>query len=61
MKREAAARARRSIHRQIQRTESDDSVQRRITARRNGLHPTSGRIRKAAPVTVAPDVVTSAD
>lgn len=28
---------------------------------RNGLRSTSGRIRKAAPVTVAPDVVTSAE
>lgn len=37
-----------------------DSVQR-ITAHRNGLRPTSGRIRKAAPVTVAPDVVTSSE
>jgi len=36
-----------------------DFVQR-ITAR-NGLRPTSGRIRKAAPVTVALDVVTSTE
>lgn len=51
-----------AIYRRIRGTLSDwrDSVQR-ITARRNGLRPTSGRIRKAAPVTVAPDVVTSAE
>lgn len=48
-----------AIYRRIRGT-LRDSVQR-ITAHRNGLRPTSGRIRKAAPVTVAPDVVTSAE
>lgn len=48
-----------TIYRQIRGTVRRDFVQR-ITVR-NGLRPTSGRIRKAAPVTVAPDVVTSTE
>jgi len=48
-----------TIYHRIRGTVRRDFVQRITT--RNGLRPTSGRIRKAAPVMVAPDIVTSTE